>query len=100
MTTSNPSPHEALSRFPRSDSDVKTCEFCDGPLRAQGTRTKRFCRDLCRTRFHYARRLARQATLHQRLRVAGMAIEAAQSVADGPSTQTEGTGPRTDSSQS
>ena len=75
------SPHKALSRFPKTDREPGQCEFCSEPVRAQGRRIKRFCRALCRTRYHYRRRLARQAELHRRLRDAGIAIDAAQAVA-------------------
>ncbi len=75
------SPHEALSRFPHSAGNNMHCEFCGGPVHAQGNRKKRFCRDLCRTRFHYARRQARDVELRRRLGEAGVAIEAAERIA-------------------
>ena len=78
-------PQEALSRFLKTDREPGQCEFCGGPVRAQGRRAKKFCRDICRTRHHYRFRLALQAELHRRLRDAGIAIDAAQAVAKGSS---------------
>ena len=85
MPDGKATPQEALSRFPKTDREQ--CEFCGGPVRAQGRRAKKFCRALCRTRYHYRLRLARQAELHRRLREAGIAIDAAQTVAGRPSDQ-------------
>ena len=73
-------PQEALSRF--SDTVPEgMCQLCGDPVKAQGRRKKRFCRDLCRTRFHYARRLGREAELTRRLSEAGVAIAAARGLA-------------------
>ena len=70
-------PDEALSRFSDTVPEGR-CQLCGEPVKAQGRRRKRFCRDLCRTRFHYALRCARQAQLEQRLTDAGVAIKSAQ----------------------
>ena len=81
---------EALSRFPRPAAKPGRCHYCGGLVRAQGRRRKRFCRDLCRTRFHYARRLAKTEKLKQRLTEAGVSIDAAKSAAgipEGPTAE-------------
>ena len=73
--------HEALSRFSQPTRQPDRCRYCGNPVRAQGRRVKRFCRALCRTRFHYRKKLARQAELRRRLEEAGVAVEAATAAA-------------------
>lgn len=81
-------PQEALSRF--SDTVPEgMCQLCGDPVKAQGRREKRFCRDLCRTRFHYALRCARQAQLEHRLKEAGAAIRSAQGLTGAPPHHTD-----------
>ena len=75
---------EPLSRFSQPDPQRGRCDHCGGHVQAQGRRRKRFCCDLCRTRFHYARRLARQDQLKRRLIDAGTSIDAAKSAAGVP----------------
>ena len=53
--TPNPR-QEPLLRFGESSSFEARCDFCGKPLPPSKRRDRRFCRDLCRSRFHSAQR--------------------------------------------
>ena len=74
------SQQKALSRFAGAAVEGSQCLFCGSPVRAQGRRRKLYCDGLCRTRFHYRRRLAQQRELERRLHEADVAINAAQGI--------------------
>ena len=74
--------HEALSRNAEGSQEPRRCEFCGTVVEAQGRRLKRFCRDLCRTRFHYARRQERIRELQTALQQAEAALKAAAMTED------------------
>lgn len=71
---------EPLSRFSQPAATPGRCQYCGGPVQAQGRRQKRFCRDLCRTRYHHALRRARLGQLQERLAEAEVVIEQAQAL--------------------
>ena len=73
---------EPLSRFSQPAATPGRCQYCGGLVQAQGRRKKRFCRDLCRTRYHHALRRARLGQLQERLAEAEAVIEQAQALAD------------------
>ena len=56
----------------------------------RGRRKKRFCRDLCRTRYHHALRRARLGQLQERLAEAEAVIEQAQAKTHGHARVPEG----------
>ena len=60
-------PLEPLSRLMGGNGGPAECLFCGQPIQLRHRRTKKFCGDLCRSRFHYARRQAAQADLKRRL---------------------------------
>ena len=71
---------EPLSRFSQPAATPGRCQYCGGLVQAQGRRKKRFCRDLCRTRYHHALRRARLGQLQERLAEAEAVIEQAQAL--------------------
>ena len=60
---------EPLSRV-TGGGDEPVCQFCGRVIHFRRRLTKRFCGDLCRSRFHYARRQAEQGDLRRRLQEA------------------------------
>ena len=63
-------PQEPLSRVGGGAEEPVQCLFCDRPFQLWHRRTKKFCGDLCRSRYHYARRQAAQADLKRQLQEA------------------------------
>ena len=63
-------------------TDVNLCRFCGRPIQLSHRQTKKFCGDLCRSRFHYARRREEQADLKRHLNEAAEALRAAQAALD------------------
>ena len=57
-----------------------SCRFCGQPIPMSHRQTKKFCGDLCRCRFHYARRQEAQAALRRHLNEAAEALRAAQTM--------------------
>ena len=47
-----------------------SCGFCGRPIQHRHRQTKKYCGDLCRSRYHYARRQAAQADLMRQLQEA------------------------------
>ena len=60
-------PQEPFSRVAGGTEGQAPCMFCRQALQPRRRRTKKFCSDLCRSRFHAARRQAEQVDLKQRL---------------------------------
>lgn len=60
-------PQKPLSRHLEGDAQPAQCLFCGGVIPDRSRRTKKFCQDLCRSRFHYARRQAALVDLKRRL---------------------------------
>ena len=59
-------------------TQASSCRFCGRPIPLRHRQTKKFCGDLCRSRFHYARRQEEQADLKRHLNEAAAALRAAQ----------------------
>jgi len=60
-------PQKPLSRHLEGAAQPAQCLFCGSDMPDRSRRTKKFCQDLCRSRFHYARRQAAQVDLKRRL---------------------------------
>ncbi len=60
-------PQEPLSRIVGGIQGQTPCLFCRQELEPRRRRSKKFCSDLCRSRFHAARRQGEQADLKRRL---------------------------------
>ena len=60
-------PQEPLSRLVWGIEEPAACLFCGRPIQRWQRSTKKYCSDLCRSRFHYARRQAAQADLKRQL---------------------------------
>lgn len=58
------------------ETKVQACLFCRAALNPVRPHRKRFCNDLCRTRFHHAQQKARQAALERELAEAKRALAA------------------------
>ena len=70
---------EPLLRVVEGANAPAPCLFCGGEIQSH-RRTKKFCGDLCRSRFHYARRCAAQADLERRLQEAEARLQKVEGI--------------------
>ena len=71
---------DVLSAF--TPAPTSSCLFCGRRIQLRHRQTKKFCGDLCRSRFHYARKQEEQANLKQRINEAAEALRTAQTMLD------------------
>ena len=76
-------PQKPLSRHLEGDGQPARCLFCGRDMLRRCRQSKRFCRDLCRSRFHYARRQAAQADLQRQLQEAQARLQQFERVGGG-----------------